>query len=121
MANDIKTIIVREGPTTTLSPQTVIINKGLRGDVGIQGAQGPQGPPGLLTVERVTLSSSDIASKGFNLSLIPMEPQKMELIPVGGITQVYGVDYTYINGKISWDGLGLDGFLEENEQIIVKY
>lgn len=51
----------------------------------------------------------------------------VSLIPVGGIEQEYTVCFTAANdgtagvGKVTWDGLGLDGVLESGEKIIVRY
>lgn len=128
MADNIKTVIIRQGQANTV--RSVVVNQGLKGDVGPAGPQGPQGAPGTpgpqgpakdINVEMITLTTTDIVNKSISLARTPDEPETIELTPIGGVTQVYGVDYIYIDGNISWGGLGLDGVLEETEQIIVRY
>lgn len=95
--------------------------KGDPGPVGPQGPTGPQGPIRDIKVETITITAQHITNKKFALSYLPVEPTKLELTPIGGIPQVYGVDYICQNGEVLWNGLGLDGFLELNEQVIVRY
>lgn len=75
----------------------------------------------LQNTEIITLSQENIDNKSFSLSYSVLEPTKIELTPIGGIMQVYGVDYVYSLGSITWVGLGLDGFLEPGEKIFVRY
>lgn len=128
MAESIRTVIVR--PNESRSVKSVVVSQGVKGDKGdpglqgLQGEQGLQGPPGPLrelSTEVVTLSITNIEEKCFTLSAIPDTPEKIELTPIGGVLQVYGVDFVYQDGVISWDGLGLDGFLENEEQVLIKY
>lgn len=132
---DIRTIVIRqEEPSNTIIikqrphvAQKIVINQGAKGDAGPQGPQGLQGPPGpggsgaIDIAEVYTLTSGNISIKGFLLTYTPADPTAIELTPIGGILQRYGVDYVYSNGYVTWDGLGLDGFLEEGEQIYVRY
>jgi hypothetical protein len=69
----------------------------------------------------ITLSSGDISAKKVVLSATPSFTN-IFLQPEGGIPQVYGEDFILINGnEISWDGLGLDGFLEAGERLFISY
>lgn len=126
MSYSIKTVIISNTPgaVNSINVSNEPLIKGVKGDpgpIGPQGPTGPQGPLRTLRVETITLNATMLSNKSFSLSNAPVEPAKIELTPIGGIQQVYGVDYQYINGVVSWNGLGLDGFLELDEQIIVRY
>ena len=113
--NPVRTIVV----TRTQPPiKTIIINKGKSGSPG---PPGPMGPIANLIIDGISLTDNNIATKSFPLSETPYDPTTMELTPIGGIVQRYGIDYIYSNGYIVWSGLGLDGFLETNEQVTVRY
>lgn len=72
--------------------------------------------------QTLVVTAQNVAEKKFVLSFIPEFPERIKLTPDGGPQQVYGVDYIIINrNEISWDGLGLDGFLEENELVFLSY
>jgi hypothetical protein len=69
-----------------------------------------------------TITSEDIAEKRIVLSFIPEFPERIKLTPDGGPLQVYGVDYIIVNrNEITWEGLGLDGFLETDEVVFINY
>lgn len=74
-----------------------------------------------LTKESFVLSSSDISAKYITLSNAPKKPESVSLFPSGGLQQVNGVDFDVVGSVVSWAGLGLDGFLEENDRIIIHY
>jgi hypothetical protein len=128
LANTVRTTVVKQTvnnpiPTVVIKRadnpvQKVIINRGPKGNPG------PPGPPGPMVdevVDVILLSSIDVANKSFSLSAVPADPSRIELTPFGGIVQIYGVDYTYLAGNIIWAGLGLEGFLEPGELILVRY
>jgi hypothetical protein len=69
----------------------------------------------------VTLTASNISTKSFTLSNAPLNPAALDFHPYGGIKQHYGVDFTVSGTTLSWSGLGLDGFLAENDVIAVTY
>ena len=72
--------------------------------------------------QTLTLTAQNIAEKKIVLSFIPEFPERIKLTPDGGPQQIYGIDYIIINrNEISWDGFGLDGFLEEDEIIFLNY
>lgn len=68
-----------------------------------------------------TLTLSDISAKKVVLSHAPLFPEGVLFLPDGGITQRYGVDFTVVSNEIRWNGLELDGFLEEGEIINIVY
>jgi hypothetical protein len=72
-------------------------------------------------VERVTLTQSHLQAKGFFLKNAPLYPDTVMLIPDGGIIQVKGVDFDLQGRFLSWNELGLDNFLEENEVLTILY
>jgi len=45
----------------------------------------------------------------------------VQLIPVGGPTQVLSIDYDISGAVVSWDGLGLDGIFSEGDKIQFFY
>ncbi len=69
----------------------------------------------------VTLSNSDITQKKFTLHHAPIFPETIQFIPDGGIHQRYDEDFTVTGSDISWNGLGLEGFLEAGDKIRVIY
>lgn len=68
-----------------------------------------------------TLSAQNILDKNFQLSNIPADPSKVVVIPDGGIPQRNGVDFAVSQNVLYWNGLGLDGFLEENDVLYIRY
>lgn len=72
-------------------------------------------------VEFVTLTQEDIDDKQVTLSNTPLSPSTVMVTPEGGIPQINGVDYIITGNILSWDSLGLDGFLEVNEVLIVQH
>lgn len=72
-------------------------------------------------IEIVTLTQDDIDAKQVTLNTTPLSPSTVIVTPEGGIPQINGIDYTIAGNILSWDGLGLDGFLEVNEVLIVQH
>jgi hypothetical protein len=71
--------------------------------------------------QRIEISADDMTNKFFILNGIPTRPEVLLFLPEGGIPQFYGSEFTVNDNIVSWDGLGLDGFIEENEIIHVYY
>jgi hypothetical protein len=68
-----------------------------------------------------TISAQNITDKKITLSVTPSNPDSVIFIPEGGIPQFSGVDFSVNGTDLSWDGLGLDGFIEEDEIIHVYF
>jgi len=69
-----------------------------------------------------TLNEEDINNKYVTLSESPLFPINVSLLPMGGIHQINGIDFQIIDGnKLSWEGLGLDNFLEINEMLSIRH
>lgn len=69
----------------------------------------------------ITLTNLDISNKFIILSKSPLLPESVTLVPAGGIQQVNGIDFEVVGNELRWNGLGLDGFLEENDVLIVQH
>jgi hypothetical protein len=72
-------------------------------------------------VEQIDLTEDDINNKYVTLSQTPLVPDAVILNIDGGIPQINGIDYIVQNNKISWMGMGLDGFLEETDVLLIQY
>ena len=73
------------------------------------------------TGEVVTLTNDHITNKRIILSVAPVSVNLTEFLPDGGILQRFGIDYTISGNILSWDALGLDGFLIEGDRITINY
>lgn len=71
--------------------------------------------------ETFTLDLTAITNKQISLTHVPMNPSITRVLPIGGIYQRYGIDFTISGQTLSWDGLGLDNFLEVGDILIVEY
>jgi hypothetical protein len=76
---------------------------------------------GSITVLSITIKQSDVNHKYITLPTMPVDPQAVSLSFVGGTVQLNGIDFIVVGDQLSWDGLGLDGFIEKDDQIIVTY
>lgn len=71
--------------------------------------------------ERVQITEQHLEDGFLTLQKIPLEPDDVDLVPQGGIRQINGIDYIVEGNKIRWEGLGLDGFLETSDVLIIEY
>lgn len=77
---------------------------------------------GIFTFEKKIITEDILEKKFFPLKLKTTDPKSVQFIPVGGIKQIFEKDYTIINNQIlSFKDLGLDGFLELEEEIEIFY
>lgn len=74
-----------------------------------------------ITLERIQLSSVHISTKQVELNKNPRDPSSVIAFPEGGIAQFAGIDFVVTNNILSWNQLGLDGFLELGEIITIQY
>jgi hypothetical protein len=72
-------------------------------------------------VEKIELTPQDIQHKHVTLAQTPLVPSAVVINLEGGISQINGIDYEIIGNKISWSELGLDGFLDDTDVLIVQY
>ena len=67
------------------------------------------------------VNAGEILAKSITLAQAPTEVEKTRLFIKGGPIQVYGDDFTVFGTTLTWNGLGLDGLIEENDKIFVTY
>lgn len=91
------------------------------GQFDITGSGGGGGGGATFTTEQFTLSAGQAAAKEVTLSVAPTTPAYTILIIQGGGGQAYSTDYTVSGSTLSWNGLGLDGFLDENDIITILH
>jgi hypothetical protein len=72
-------------------------------------------------VEKIQLTQDDINNKYVTLAQTPLVPSAVIIDISGGTSQLNGIDYEIIGNKVSWNELGLDGFLEITEVLIIQY
>ncbi len=71
--------------------------------------------------KKFTISAADIVAKQITLVPTPNDPDEVTLEFLTGGGQENGVDFEVVGGTLSWDGLGLYGFIETGDIIIVRY
>ena len=69
----------------------------------------------------LTLSHQNILDKNVDIGDVPQNPNNVVVTPTGGPVQVVNLDYSVQNNILSWDGLGLDTFLEAGDVLVVQY
>ena len=67
------------------------------------------------------ITAGELAAKQITLAGTPTDANKTRLFIQGGPTQVYGDDFTVSGNVLTWNGLGLDGIIEENDKIFITY
>lgn len=75
----------------------------------------------LSSITTFTLSATNINNKSVTLPAIPNQPLVVDVTPEGGPSQLYGIDFEILGNVLSWNGKGLDGFLEAGETLTVRY
>jgi hypothetical protein len=71
--------------------------------------------------EVIEITEQNLLDKYVTLNNTPFFPSLVCLDMVGGIRQVNGVDFQVIENKIEWAGLGLDGFIDNEDTLLVQY
>jgi hypothetical protein len=110
------TVNNEEGVSVEVSITETLIVEVSAGIIGLKGADGIGA-----NVEIFNLTEEDIETKKVHLSGIPQNSLNVELTPYGGLSQRNGVDYTVSGNMITWDGLGLDSFLDITDTIVIRY
>lgn len=62
-----------------------------------------------------------LTNGSFQLPKMPLNPSLVRLIPQGGVEQINGVDFRIEGNSVIFKDLGLDGFIEVGEMLIVIY
>jgi hypothetical protein len=71
--------------------------------------------------KKFTISAADISAKQITLVPTPNDPDEVTLEFLTGGGQENGVDFEVTSNVISWDGLGLDGFIELGDNLVIQY
>lgn len=71
--------------------------------------------------EKIVLTPQQIANKAIILEQTPSNPYYVEVLPAGGLQQIYGLDYIVSDNILSWNNLGLDNFFQSGDTVIVTY
>jgi hypothetical protein len=73
-------------------------------------------------VEKITVTQQMVDDKGIHLSILPLNPSAVQLSFVGGVgDQDNGEDFSVSGDFVSWDGLGLEGFVEVGDVLKIRY
>jgi hypothetical protein len=81
----------------------------------------PIGKGSSLITDKIEITQENIDNKSVELSQIPLYPSSVTLTFMGGIHQENGVDFEVTSNVISWNGLGLDGFIELGDNLVIQY
>lgn len=76
---------------------------------------------GLVNVDYITLTGTDITNKYVTLTNPPLSPSKVMLDIIGGTSQEYAVDFQVSGSNLDWNGLALDGVLVVGDKFRVWY
>lgn len=97
------------------------IQSELNGDL-IAGSGLPSGSTSVNFVKQVVpITAPILAAKQVTLTSAPLNPANVALYPYHGVPQRNGVDFTVASTTLSWNGLGLDGFLDTSDTIEITY
>lgn len=75
----------------------------------------------VIKTEVFTLNSGDILSKFITLTSTPQSPESVTFFIKGGIYQINGIDFDVTGNIVNWGGMGLDGFLEIGDIVVIQY
>jgi hypothetical protein len=71
--------------------------------------------------ELITLTQEMIENKFLELQSTPSSEASVQVIPQGGPAQFPGEDFSVIQNIITWNLLGLDGFLDIGDKLLIYY
>jgi hypothetical protein len=71
--------------------------------------------------KRFDITAVEVAAKQITLSPVPNDSGSVTLEFLGAGGQENGVDFGVSGDVLSWNGKGLDGFIESGDIIIVRY
>jgi hypothetical protein len=68
------------------------------------------------------VTAGEITAKKFTIAPTPDNTDEVTVLVPGGTVLKAGTDYTIINGnELNWNGLGLEGVIAENDEVILLY
>ena len=76
--------------------------------------------------DTLTLTATNISNKYIDLTHIPINGVTVDVLPYGGIRQLYTTDFTIITDgadikRLNWNGLGMESLVAEADIIVVNY
>lgn len=76
--------------------------------------------------EEITLNSTNILNKYVDLTNVPVDPDEVRLVVIGGVEQDSGIDFDIITDgseikRLTWNGFSLDGILTSGDKLLVSY
>ena len=72
--------------------------------------------------ETVTITKANLITKTLTVSKSIQYPSKAKIFPQGGPAQIYSKDFTVLSpATIVWGGMGLDGLLDEGDELVIEY
>jgi hypothetical protein len=74
-----------------------------------------------IKTESFLLTQENIDSKSITLLKEPSNSNDIVFFPEGGIRQRNSIDFNVTENILSWDGLGLDGFMEVDDVVNITY
>ena len=74
-----------------------------------------------IKTEKLVITQAIIDNKNISLQKQPTNPNDILFLPEGGIRQNYGTEFTLLGNVLTWENLGLDGFLEVDDIINITY
>jgi hypothetical protein len=94
----------------------------LKGSLDVWGNYFRNGLPfgGTLKIEYRSLTALEITNKALTLEQTPLNDE-IAIDPYGGVAFFPILDFSISGDQVSWDGLGLDGLLEENDLLRLVY
>ena len=71
---------------------------------------------------RRTVTVTNINNKYMELTPAPLNGAEVQVVVLGGIEQVNGIDFEILNGnQLSWASKGLEADLLPGDQLLIKY
>lgn len=71
--------------------------------------------------ELIEINQNQIDNKSITLTSLPLNPTASKFTFINGTVQLYGIDYVIDGQNIDWQGLGLDGFIEVGDLVLIEY
>jgi hypothetical protein len=75
----------------------------------------------VFTTQIFQLTDEQLESGQVILPKYPELPSLVRLLPEGGVEQFNGLDFAVAGNVLTWKNLGLDGFFEKNDRILVSF
>jgi hypothetical protein len=82
----------------------------------------PLGDGATPKIELRVITQDEVDQKFITLEGVVSQPDLTKFHFINGTTQLIGIDYSIVGvGVISWEALGLDGFIESGDVVRIEY